>query len=123
VPGSSNYFAGGVISYSNEAKVVLLGVSRRTLRVWGAVSEPTVKEMAAGACQRFSAQVAVSASGIAGPGGGSRARPVGLAYVCCRMNGRAVVEPHVFKGTRRGIKLKTASAALDLCLRMLRGQA
>jgi nicotinamide-nucleotide amidase len=122
VPGSSRYFAGGVIAYSDAAKTQLLGVSRRTLNVWGAVSEQTVSEMAAAACQRFATQVAISVSGIAGPGGGSRVKPVGLVYVCCRVTGRTIVEPRLFTGTRRKIKEKSATAALGLCRRMLEGE-
>lgn len=122
VPGSSDYFVGGLVAYSDAAKMQLLGVARRTLNAWGAVSEQTAKEMAAGACQRFGTQVAVSASGIAGPGGGSRAKPVGLVYVCCRVNGRTLVEPHLFNGTRRKVKEESATAALELCRRVLEGE-
>ncbi len=122
VPGSSRYFMGGLVAYSNAAKMLLLAVSRRTLNAWGAVSEPVAREMAAGACLRFATQVAVSVSGIAGPGGGSKVKPVGLVYVGCRVNGRTQVEPHLFTGARRTIKEKSATAALELCRRMLEGE-
>jgi nicotinamide-nucleotide amidase len=86
------------------------------------VSEQTAKEMAAGACQRFGTQAAVSVTGIAGPGGGSKVKPVGLVYVCCRVSGRTKVEPNLFTGARRRIKEKSATAALELCRRMLEGE-
>ena len=123
VPGSSRYFFGGVISYSDAAKVGVLGVRKLTLAQWGAVSEQTVREMAAGVCRRFGTQVGVAVSGIAGPGGGSKTKPVGLVYVCVSVGSRIAVERHLFRGGRRAVKEQTASAALELCLRTLEGLA
>lgn len=119
VPGSSEYFVGGAITYSNEAKTRILGVSRLTLAKWGAVSEQTVREMAAGVCRRFGTQVGVAVSGIAGPGGGTRAKPVGLVYVCAVAGKRVMVERHLFRGGRRTVKEQSAEAALQLCRRVL----
>ncbi len=119
VPGSSRYFAGGVIAYSNGVKATTLGVKKQTLEKWGAVSEPTAREMAAGACRRLRAQVGVAVSGIAGPGGGSMAKPVGLVYVCVRIGRRIAVERHQFRGGRRAVKEQSAEAALQLCRRAL----
>jgi len=79
VPGSSAYFLGSIVAYSNEAKVNLLGVSEETLKKFGAVSEQTALEMAKGALERFKSSVAISTTGIAGPGGGGQ-KPVGLTY-------------------------------------------
>ncbi len=121
VPGSSGYFIGGVVAYANHTKMRQLGVTARTLRKWGAVSEQTVREMAAGVCQRFGVDVGIAVSGVAGPGGGSRAKPVGLVYVGCRVKARLEVERHLFSGNRRTVKEQAATAALRLCRRMLRG--
>jgi len=123
VAGSSDYFAGGVISYSNGSKMSVLGVRKQTLARWGAVSEQTVREMAAGVCRRFGAQVGVSVSGIAGPGGGSKMKPVGLVYVCVRAGKRIAVERHLFSGGRRSVKEQSAAAALQLCRMVLEGRA
>ena len=119
VPGSSEYFVGGVISYSNRAKVRMLGVREPTLATWGAVSEQTVREMVAGVCRRFGAQAGVAVSGIAGPSGGTRAKPVGLVYVCAMAGKRVMVERHLFRGDRRAVKEQSAEAALRLCRRVL----
>jgi PncC family amidohydrolase len=119
LPGSSRYFAGGVVVYSNSAKSRLLGVGSQTLARWGEVSEHTVREMASGVCRRFRAQVGVAVSGIAGPGGGSKVKPVGLVYICVRAGRRAAVERHLFHGSRRAVKEQSATAALRLCRKVL----
>ncbi len=119
VPGCSQYFAGGVVVYSNTAKVRLLGVRNPTLAKWGAVSEQTVKEMAGGVCRRFRAQVGVAVSGIAGPGGGTKAKPVGLVYVCVKVARRIDVQRCRFRGGRRAVKERSAAAALRLCRKLL----
>ena len=122
VPGSSRYFVGGAIVYSNAAKTSVLGVKRQTLRNWGAVSEQTVKEMAAGACRLFRVQVGVAVSGIAGPGGGTKAKPVGLVYICAMEGKQVAVECHRFRGGRRAVKEQSAGAALRLCCKILEGK-
>jgi nicotinamide-nucleotide amidase len=81
VPGSSDYFLGGVIAYSNEAKVGLLGVRPETLITFGAVSEPTAREMAAGVCRAFNARIGLAVTGVAGPGGGTPEKPVGMVWL------------------------------------------
>jgi len=123
VPGSSRYFVGGAVVYSNAAKTAVLGVRKQTLTKWGAVSEQTVREMAAGACRRFGTQVGVAASGISGPGGGTKAKPVGLVYICAMAGKRVMVERHLFRGGRRAVKEQSAGAALQLCRRVLEGRA
>ena len=123
VPGSSEYFVGGVIAYSNAAKTRMLGVRKQTIARWGAVSEQTVKEMATGVCRRFGTQLGVAVSGIAGPGGGSKTKPVGLVYVCVRAGRRLAVERHLFRGGRRAVKEQSAAAALQLCRQVLEGKA
>jgi nicotinamide-nucleotide amidase len=117
--GSSDYFLGGVTAYSNGAKTGILSVAADTLKAHGAVSAPTAIEMASGAQQLFGADAAIAVTGIAGPGGATRGKPVGLVFVAAAVGRRVVVERHVFGGPRRAVKERTASAALDLCRRML----
>lgn len=114
VPGSSDYFLGGVISYSNTAKVALLGVSPATLRKYGAVSRQTAAEMAEGARLAFGADIALSATGIAGPSGGSRRKPVGLVYVGLAYGCGTVVRRILLKGVRWTVKSQAADAALEM---------
>jgi PncC family amidohydrolase len=123
VPGSSRYFVGGAIVYSNAAKTAVLGVRKQTLTKCGAVSEQTVREMAAGVCRRFGAQVGMAVSGIAGPGGGTKAKPVGLVHICVMAGKRVMVECHRFRGGRRAVKEQSAGAALQLCRRVLEERA
>ncbi|HTW90369.1 MAG TPA: nicotinamide-nucleotide amidohydrolase family protein [bacterium] len=122
VTGSSRYFAGGVIAYSDAVKTRMLGVRKLTLAKWGAVSEQTVMEMAAGVCLRLKAKVGVAVSGIAGPGGGTKAKPVGLVYICARTGRRVLVERYRFRGGRRAVKEQSAAAALQLCRQVLEGR-
>jgi competence/damage-inducible protein CinA-like protein len=119
VPGSSEYYRGGVVSYANEVKKGLLGVTGEVLRRHGAVSAETVRQMACGIQRLLNARVGLSVSGIAGPGGGTRAKPVGLVFICVGVGDRAKVEEHHFFGDRRLVKERAASAALDFCRRVL----
>lgn len=114
VPGASQVFLGGVVAYSNAAKVHLLGVSEATLEQFGAVSGQTVSEMAMGAQKRFGAQTAIAVSGVAGPGGGSPQKPVGTVWIGVAI--ADTVTPHEFRfcGTREQIKQQSAEAALWL---------
>lgn len=122
VPGSSAYFLGGVVAYSNEAKAALLGVSEETLRRHGAVSAETAVEMALGAVRRFGAALGVSVTGIAGPGGGSEEKPVGLVFIGCAAGERALARRFQFTGNRDRVRQYTAMAALDLIRRCALGQ-
>ena len=122
VPGSSEYFMGGVISYAYEAKVSILGVSWNTLKNYGAVSHETVLEMARGAKKIFNVDVAVSISGIAGPGGGSEDKPVGTTWVgLVATDGEWTREFH-FDGDRDENKTSSADAALQMLLDYLMGK-
>jgi nicotinamide-nucleotide amidase len=118
-PGSSGYYRGGVIAYSNEAKETLLGVSGETLRRFGAVSAETAKEMARGARERLGAACAVSTTGIAGPDGGTAEKPVGLAYLGYSSSGGDVSERFLFGGSRGDIIARASFVALDLVRRSL----
>lgn len=114
VAGSSTYFLGGVVAYSNEAKVTFLGVPQEALEPHGAVSEAVVRHMAEGARARFSADWAIGVTGIAGPTGAAPGKPVGLVFIAVAgANGIQVVRTQ-FSGTREEIKAKTAEKALTL---------
>ncbi len=119
VSGASEVFHGGIISYSNDVKMKLLGVWPETLEHRGAVSEECAREMALGAAKATGADCALSITGIAGPGGGSKEKPVGLVYIGCTVQGRVEVEKNLFIGTRETIRDRSAINALVLLRRML----
>lgn len=123
VPGSSDYYLGGFVSYANEAKETLLGVGRETLLEHGAVSEETAREMARGGRQRIGADVGISVTGIAGPTGGTPGKPVGLVYVALSAPDAEECRRHVWQGNRLDNKEQSAEAVLRLLLAYLQGQA
>ncbi len=112
-PGASDYFAGGVVAYSNEVKEKLLGVAHKTLVAHGAVSQAVAREMAMGARAAFGVEYAVACTGIAGPGGGTTEKPVGLVYIAVAAGDGAVAKRHLFDGDRERVKEQTAQAALN----------
>lgn len=114
VPGSSEYYLGGVNSYSNRLKVSLLKVPERVIDEHGAVSPETAQAMARGIRELTGAQVGIGITGLAGPGGGSGAKPVGLVYMAADIGGRALVEKRVFPFDRTGNKEASAQAMLTL---------
>jgi nicotinamide-nucleotide amidase len=114
VSGSSGYFLGGVISYSNKIKEDVLGVSHRSMQKYGAVSRQVAAEMAKGMRLLAGSDIALSVTGIAGPGGGTRSKPVGLVYIGLATNNKQVVKKFLFKGFRKKIKSLAADAALRL---------
>jgi nicotinamide-nucleotide amidase len=113
VPGSSAFFIGDFVTYSNDMKSELLGVSKNTLREYGAVSEQCVLEMAAGARARAGADVAVATSGVAGPEGGTPEHPVGTVCIALVGDGVKAARRHQMRGARDWIKLLTSQVALD----------
>jgi nicotinamide-nucleotide amidase len=115
VPGSSDCFAGGVVVYSNEVKEKQLGVKPETLERYGAVSTQTVREMARNVRMVFGCDVGIAVSGIAGPGGATKDKPVGLVYVAVATEGKVRTRRHLFSGTRLMVKERAAMAAMDLC--------
>jgi nicotinamide-nucleotide amidase len=123
VPGSSGYFLGGVVSYSNEAKAALLDVPRAMLDAHGAVSAQVAKEMAAGAQARFAASLAVSITGVAGPDGGSDEKPVGLTYIGLASAAGVDVRRFQFPGDRAGNREMAAHAALEWLVEAAAGAA
>jgi nicotinamide-nucleotide amidase len=120
IAGSSDVVERGFVTYSNEAKIELLGVPAETIAAHGAVSAQTTAAMARGAVARTPADLAVSITGIAGPGGGTPQKPVGLVYLgVARRDGACRVECRVFPGDRTAIR----DAALVLALEMLQSEA
>jgi PncC family amidohydrolase len=116
VPGSSAYLLGGVVSYADRAKIELLGVDADHLGAHGAVSAQVAKAMAQGARERFGADLGVAITGIAGPDGGSDAKPVGLTYVAVADDAGVEVRRLQWSGERSANKRDSASAALELLL-------
>jgi nicotinamide-nucleotide amidase len=119
VPGSSIYFIGGVVAYSNDIKKLICGVKQETLKKFGAVSKETALEMAIGIKGQFKTDIGLSISGIAGPAGGTPGKPVGLVYLGIASKSDAKFEERRFSGNRRMIKEQAAMAALDLLRRTL----
>ena len=121
VPGSSTYFMGGVVSYAYEAKVRLLGVRWSTLEKYGAVSQETALEMASGVRKALAADVGVSISGIAGPGGGTPEKPVGLTWIGLSTSDVDEAWSYTWKGDRLQVKEQSAQQALQLLVDYLGG--
>lgn len=119
VPGSSDYFTGGFVTYSNDLKTGLVDVPGAVLEAHGAVSAQVARAMADGARRRLSVDLAVAVTGVAGPDGGTAAKPVGLTYVAVADADGDDVRRHVWDGDRTGNKRLSAAAALDLVLARL----
>ncbi len=122
VPGSSAYFLGGVMAYAYDAKERLLGVSHNTLYDHGAVSKETAVEMARGARRIFSADIAVSVTGIAGPTGGLPNKPIGLTWIALSTRRGEIAEQFIWQKDREGNKAESAEAALRMVLDYLMSQ-
>lgn len=119
-PGSSDYVAGGLVVYSDDAKTELLGIDAALIRTHGAVSEPVAQAMAAGALQRFGADTAVAITGIAGPGGGTREKPVGtVCFTVLLDDGRTLTRTLRLPGNRSDIRERSTTVAMDLLRRTL----
>jgi nicotinamide-nucleotide amidase len=123
VPGSSAYFLGGVVSYSYDAKERLLGVSHDTLYDFGAVSEPTAREMARGARRALGADIGVAVTGIAGPGGAMPGKPVGLTWIALSARDAEQAWQFTWQGSRTENKAQSAEAALALLSEYLHSRA
>jgi nicotinamide-nucleotide amidase len=121
VPGSSRYFERGFVTYSNVSKVELVGVRAADLEAHGAVSAPVAEQMAAGAARRAGAEVGVGVTGIAGPDGGSEAKPVGTVFIGLFSPGGSATRRLLIPGTRATVRERSAQAALELVRRQLRG--
>lgn len=119
VAGASDVLCEAYVTYSNEVKQRLAGVRAETLEQFGAVSEQTAYEMAIGAAQAAGADVALSSTGIAGPGGGTPEKPVGLVYIGCCVQGKVQVRELRLHGDRMHNRMHTVEAALRLAVEML----
>lgn len=121
ISGSSEYFLGGVVAYAYEAKVALLGVSWDTLNTKGAVSGETALEMARGVRDKLNSDIAVSVTGIAGPGGGTAEKPVGTTCIALVAGHGEWTQSFRFLGNREENKASSANAALQMLLDYLQG--
>ena len=122
MPGASSFFLGSAVTYSNDAKENILGVSHETLLEHGAVSAETALEMASGATRLFGSDAAIAVTGIAGPGGAVPGKPVGLVYIAVADGPRVVASRNRFEGDRETVRSRTVSAALVMMKDMLDGR-
>lgn len=113
-PGSSNYFLGGIIAYSNDIKTTVVGVREDTLRNYGAVSAEVAHEMANGVRRKLKTDIGLGITGIAGPGGGTNKKPIGLVFMSIVDKKNASTKRFVFTGTREQIRKKACKEALLL---------
>ncbi len=116
IPGSSRYFQGGIIAYSDKIKKEIVGVKAATLKNYGAVSVEVAKEMARGVRKRLRSDIGIGITGIAGPSGGTKRRPVGLVYISVSNRKHVFVKRFLFKGNREQIRKKTCREALFLLI-------
>jgi nicotinamide-nucleotide amidase len=119
VAGSSDWFERGFVTYSNDAKQDLLGVKRKTLELHGAVSEETAREMARGALARSQGTLALAVTGVAGPGGGSREKPVGMVCFAWAHKSNIKSETRQFSGNRESVRRRSVIHALEGVLKAL----
>lgn len=120
VAGASECFGYGFVTYANEAKENIVGVKRETLEKYGAVSAETAQEMASGALEKSNADIAISVTGLAGPGGGTAQKPVGLVYIGIAVNGVVAAYKNVFSGTREDIRTRAENTALNIARKYLK---
>ncbi len=114
VPGSSDWFERGFVTYSNAAKVAMLGVPAKTIEQFGAVSSETVREMAEGALRNSHANISIAITGVAGPAGGSPEKPVGTVWIAVAKKGTPTQEQgYLFSGDRQDIRLQAIASALE----------
>ena len=114
VPGSSRYFMDGIVTYSNESKQAFLSVDGATIKRYGAVSKEVASDMAFGVRQLSCTDIGIGITGVAGPGGGSARKPVGLVYIAIDTNKGNIVEEFRFTGSREDVRWQASQAALDM---------
>ncbi len=119
IPGSSSYFERGFVTYSNEAKCEMLGVSEKTIAIHGAVSRETAREMAKGALKHSRAHISVAVTGIAGPTGGTKEKPVGTVFIAVAVDDVVECKKFIFPGERDHIREQTCDEALKLVCAMM----
>ena len=116
VPGISEFFQEGYVTYSNDAKVKMIGVDRNVIDTYGVVSKETAENMAFSVAKTAETDAALSVTGVAGPDGGTKECPVGTVYIGCYYLGKIVVEHHVFSGNRMQVRESAAKRALELLI-------
>lgn len=122
VPGSSTYFMGSVVSYSNQSKISLLGVEEASLQAHGAVSEPVVKQMANGIRNRLKTDFAIATSGVAGPDGGSDEKPVGTVWIAVASEAGVFAKKFMFENNRQRNIIRASLAGISMLRRLINGQ-
>lgn len=122
VPGSSEYFKGAIVAYSNEVKMKILGVKQQTLETHGAVSSQTAIEMARGGRDVLGVDICISDTGIAGPSGGTEEKPVGLFYIGLAAKDKELIRKYNSRGDREENKIAVTNFALDILEQYLRSQ-
>lgn len=123
VAGSSDVIECGFVTYSNQAKTGLVAVPQKAITTHGAVSEIVARAMAEGARKRARVDIAVSVTGVAGPGGGSAAKPVGLVHLACARQGRPTLHRRVLlKGNRAAVRRQSVAIALDMILQQVKAR-
>lgn len=122
IPGASEVFIGGVVSYSNEMKMKWLGVKQATLERYGAVSEQTVREMLSGIMQKTDSDLAVAVSGIAGPTGGTPEKPVGTVFIGIGFHDQSIIEKYLFKGSREDVRAQSAIEVLKMITNFIKNE-
>lgn len=121
IPGSSEWFDRGFVTYTNDAKIQMLGVNAEVIQTHGAVSAETAQAMAQGVLQNSPATISMSTTGIAGPGGGSNEKPVGTVWIgCASMEFSTITKHFVFSGDREAIRLQTVAEAMRMLLEILK---
>lgn len=120
VPGSSAYFLGSVVSYSNDVKANVLGVERRAIATQGAVSREVAEQMAAGAAGLMRSDCAIATTGIAGPDGGTELKPVGTVWIAAKFGGKTVAECHHFPGSRNEVIENATNQGMVMMINLLR---
>ena len=122
VPGISEFFEQGYVTYSNEAKVKMIGVKRDLIDTYGVVSREVAENMAQCAAKTAGTDAALSVTGVAGPEGGTKDCPVGTVYIGCFLNGQTVAEHHIFSGNRMEVRSAAAERALQLLIEQIRSK-
>ena len=122
VPGISEFFTEGYVTYSNEAKVKMIHVNPQTIEQYGVVSAETAYDMAESAAKTAGCDAALSVTGVAGPDGGTKECPVGLVYIGCHLRGKTVTERHIFDGDRMAVRQAATRQALLLLKHMIESQ-
>lgn len=120
IPGASKVFQGAVVSYSNDVKIDVLGVKEKTLKKYGAVSSQVALEMARGALKVLKSDWAIAVTGVAGPDGGTKLKPVGLVYCAVVGPKVALVERNIFSGHRKSIQQKSTERSIELLLKKIK---